>query len=150
MSQTERNEATPNSDLNLPTTTYPPVGIHEAHTMIVCNNNQRSGDAPVTRTRQRKMGVTSAPEIPLEIPPKPEPPAPVLTNWMPNIQQPNIRQSSLRVGEDVVCHRFCHLFVSFSNIYHLLIESMKKKLRSIIPFSNRFFKFGIIIIIIIK
>ena len=116
MTQAERSDATANADLTLATATYPPVGIHEAHTMVVCNNNnnnhnnngnsQPSGDVPAARTRQRKMGVTSAPEIPLEIPPRPDPPAPVLTSWMPNIQQPNVRQSSLRVGEDVVCHRF--------------------------------------------
>ena len=101
--QPERNEVTTSSDLHMVTMTYPPVGIHEAHTILT---NQRAGsEAPPMRTRQRKMGVTSAPDIPLDIPPRPEPPTPVLTNWMPNIQQSNIKQSSLRVGEDTVSHR---------------------------------------------
>ena len=98
----ERSEATTSSELAIATCILPAPAIHEAHSIVT--NNRGTDAPPAAKTRQRKMGVTSAPEIPLELPP-PRPEPQVVTNWIPTIQTPNIRQSNLRVGEDTVCHR---------------------------------------------
>ena len=81
--------------------------VYEAHTVLSSGNKPEETPSSGTRTRQRKMGIAMAPDMPLETshaeaPPPVPPPAPVPSFTIPS----NVKQSSLRVGEDCVCHRF--------------------------------------------
>lgn len=117
MSQQEPSAATAASEVSLATCVRQPSGVFEAHT-VVSNRQINSADAAAAaaaatasttgvKTRQRKLGISMAPEIPLmveqparqqtaEPPVQPAPPAPIPAP---------IKQSNLRVGDDVACHR---------------------------------------------
>lgn len=117
MSQQEPNAATAASEVSLAACVRQPPGVFEAHT-VVSNRQINSADAAAAaaaatatttgvKTRQRKLGISMAPELPLMVEqPKPQqlaetpaqPPPPV-TPTVP------VKQSCLRVGEEVACHR---------------------------------------------
>lgn len=124
MSQPEPSAITAASDMSIAACVRQPVGVFEAHTVI---SNRPAEAAAVAlnmgaKMRQRKLGVATAPDLPLiEIKGATssgqEPSAAPASSTTPSahqisssnnaatVQQPTIKQSSLRVGEDVVCHR---------------------------------------------
>lgn len=90
-----------------------PIGVYEAHTVVSSRPAAVGAESVANtgaRTRQRKIGITgTAPELPIIDPPRLDPP---LSSSQPNNNSSThspyysgIKQSSLRVGEDVVCHR---------------------------------------------
>lgn len=122
MSQQEPNSATAASEVSLAACVRQPSGIYEAHT-VVSHRQINAVDAAAAaaaatttptgvRTRQRKIGISmGASELPFaaaeqsgrqQPPAEPQAPQPVPTNT--NIPA-SIKQSSLRVGDEVACHR---------------------------------------------
>lgn len=117
MSQQEPSAATAASEVSLATCVRQPSGVFEAHT-IVSSRQINAADAAAAaaaatasttgvKTRQRKLGISMAPEIPLvveqparqlpaELPAQPAAPIPIPAP---------IKQSNLRVGDEVACHR---------------------------------------------
>ncbi|XP_057379206.1 protein unc-79 homolog [Daphnia carinata] len=124
MSQQEPNAATAASEVSLATCVRQPSGVYEAHT-VVSHRQINAADAAAAaaaatatptgvRTRQRKIGIsmgTMGSELPFvateqsnrqQAPAEPQAPQPVPAN----ITIPaSIKQSSLRVGDEVACHR---------------------------------------------
>ena len=89
-----------------------PIGVYEAHTVVSSRPAAVAAEAVANtgaKTRQRRIGVATAPELPIIEPPRPDPPS--VSAQVNNASSayshnyPTIKQSSLRVGEDVVCHR---------------------------------------------
>lgn len=118
MSQQEPSAATAASEVSLATCVRQPTGVYEAHT-IVSHRQVNAADAVAAsaaatttftgaKTRQRRIGISVAPELPLVVdqPARPTPITEPPTQPAPVILVPtSIKQSSLRVGEDVACHR---------------------------------------------
>lgn len=118
LSQQEPSAATAASEVSLAACVRQPSGVYEAHT-VVSNRQVNAADAaaassaattPFTgvKTRQRRIGISMAPELPLVVdqPSRPtpiiEPPAPPAPIAVVPL---SIKQSSLRVGDEVACHR---------------------------------------------
>jgi hypothetical protein len=126
MSQQEPNAATAASEVSLAACVRQPSGVYEAHT-IVSHRQVNAADAAAAaaaatatptgvRTRQRKMGIsmgTMGPEIPFlsteqsnrqQQQPQIETPAPHPAPVNHAVHTP-MKQSCLRVGDEVACHR---------------------------------------------
>ena len=116
MSQPEPSNITAASDISIAACVRQQVGVFEAHTVI--SNRPAEAAAAALNTgakmRQRKIGVAMAPELPLleartsigaDGNNSSAPTSAHYNSAGAAAQQPNIKQSSLRVGEDVVCHR---------------------------------------------
>ena len=126
MSQQEPSAATAASEVSLAACVRQSSGVYEAHT-IVSHRQVNAVDAAAAaaaatatptgvRTRQRKIGIsmgTMGPEIPFiateqsnrqQQQPQIEPPVPQSASVNSSIPAP-IKQSCLRVGDEVACHR---------------------------------------------
>lgn len=118
MSQQEPNAGTAASEVSLAACVRNPPGVYEAHTVVSHRQVHAAEIAAAAaaatatttgvRTRQRKIGISMAPETPVVVDPPPNRPQPLEppVQPLPTVPPPApIKQSCLRVGDEVACHR---------------------------------------------
>lgn len=115
MSQQEPNAGTAASEVSLAACVRQPPGVYEAHTVVSNRQVQAieiaaaaaAATATTTgvRTRQRKIGISMAPEtsVVVDQPNRPQPLEPLV--HPPAVPPAPVKQSCLRIGDDVACHR---------------------------------------------